>query len=100
MTLHIPPQNTLAYVELTISNEVYDVEPNINLDGWTANHLIIANDSRNPLSFSFNRKFEHGKILPKDGSISLDFKRFTQIFFKTSLDTTPSTKLRFFAWAE
>ena len=85
------------YERSTISNIEFASTPTWKWN-FTANHLIIVNDSReNILKFSFNGEDLDGEIFPKDKSLTLNWKLASRIWIATS---APDLPYRIWTWIE
>jgi hypothetical protein len=86
------------YQRLEISNVEFGQQPNV-VYGFAAQHLILVNDGKATLSFSFNGEDLDGEIFRCDKSLSLAWKGHSKLWLKVS-SVTPATQVRIWAWVE
>lgn len=83
------------FTEKEVSVTDFTDEPDIKF-GFQATHVIITNDTKNILFFSFLKPDLDGKLYEKDGPLALDGLAEGRMWLKA--EANKPTKVRIWAW--
>lgn len=86
------------YKRQVISNSEFTEQPTFAY-GFNAQHLILVNDGKFPLIFSFNGEDVDGEVFRCDKMLSLAWKGHSKIWLKLENENTED-EIRIWAWVE
>lgn len=84
------------FEELTVNVTAFPEQPQMKF-GFQATHVIVTNDSKHSLDFSFLKPNLDGRLYEKDGPLALDGLSEGRMWFKVE-DATKPVKFRVWAW--
>jgi len=85
------------YREIIINNTTFARLANVVFDFQASTIIIINDEDKREISFSFNGSDLDGKLLKRE-RISMENKHQSKIWVKTDSATGSGTKIRIWAW--